>query len=82
MHVCLVAYHGAGLVGGNERDVVRGKVGERTSGDMIFELILDLCRAKEGIGNQPTTFREFLDYRKSAPVVCDERSIWLLCSRT
>ncbi len=71
MHVCLVLYCRAGFIGGNERVVVRGKVGERITGTMNFELILDFCRAEEGIGNQPMTFRKFLDYKKSAPVVCD-----------
>lgn len=51
VHVCLVVYCGAGLIGGNEGVVVRGKVRERTDGSMTFELILDLCRAEKSIGN-------------------------------
>lgn len=76
VHVYLVVICGARFIGDDERVVVCGKVGKRRSGRyMTFELSLDFGRAEEGIGNQPTTLREFLNYQMSAPLVRDVSSI-------
>lgn len=41
----------ARLLGGDKGVLVHGKVGRRIGGDMTFQLLLDLGRAEEGVGN-------------------------------